>query len=306
MSEKRDLHVMISFDMESDIGSWTSNHEGVSKATGPLLELLDRNHVHSTFFYTGDAARACPDSLKAVKLAGHEIGCHTLHHESMGDPLVDMPVPPVLSEEVHNRLAKATDLLENLTGVRPVSFRAPRGWASAEMMVALDDLGYLVDSSYMNWYFREHFIPYHPSADDWTKPGDLGILEVPLLCDASVAKGDGSERDVDQWPKLRTQGGDRFAKMILDVAELLWQQGKPAVACLYLHPWEFIAMPPVIETDEARIEFVEILWKNTGATALKELDTLIGALREAGATYHTLLDFRNVWVNEIQLRGAKR
>ena len=298
MKSERELHVLLSFDMESDIGSWTAQHEGVAKGTPLILDVLDRHRVNCTFFYTGDAALACPGSLRMVKSSGHEIGCHTLHHESMGEPLFDAPgVPAVLPEEIPNRLAKATQLLQELTGVRPVSFRAPRGWASTEMLEVLDQLGYLVDSSYMAYYFGEHLLPYHPSADDWRQPGDLNILEIPLLGDLTVQSTDPYRRDRDQWPMLRMVGAEALANAITRVAEMLWRQGKPALACLYLHPWEFVEMPSSVHTAEAHIEFGEFLWRNCGAPALAELDTLVGRLKQAGAQFHSMIDFHRIWTN---------
>jgi peptidoglycan/xylan/chitin deacetylase (PgdA/CDA1 family) len=242
------------------------------------------------------AAQACPDSLAQVKSAGHEIGCHTLQHESLGEPLFDVPgIPPVLPEEVPNRLTKATLMIEQLSGIRPVSFRAPRGWASNEMLVTLDRLGYLVDSSYMAYYFGEHLLPYHPSAQDWRQPGELTILEVPLFGDLTVQSADPYRRDRDQWPMLRMKGAGALAGAILRGAEMLWAADKPALACIYLHPWEFVEMPRVIKTAETRIEFDEFLWKNTGSVALRELDSFIGQLGRAGAQFHTLRDFHDLW-----------
>jgi peptidoglycan/xylan/chitin deacetylase (PgdA/CDA1 family) len=289
--------------MESDIGSWTSDHEGVLHSTAPILEILDGNGVQSTFFYTGDAALTSPKLLSQVRAAGHEIGCHTLHHEAMGDRLVEIPIPPVLPEEIPNRVKKATELVERLAGVRPVCFRAPRGWASAEMLVALDGLGYLVDSSYLTFFLQKHFLPYHPSATDWREPGDLNILEMPIFCDPG-GKRDIIERAGDQWPIYRVDGGDAAAELVFRLAEMLWAQGKPAVAVMYFHPWEFIEMSPVVVTDEAKIEFNEFLWKGTGQPAREGLDTLLKRLRSAGAQLHTLHELRDLWVSELGRQEA--
>ena len=300
MATGNELHILLTFDMESDIGSWTSDHRGVLEGTAPILDILERHGLKATFFYTGDAALASPDLLHTVRSAGHEIGCHTLHHEAMGDPLVKIPVPPVLREEVPNRVAKATELIEKLAGVRPVSFRAPRGWASAEMLVALDKLGYLVDSSYLTFFLGKHFLPYHPSPDDWREPGHLSILEIPIFCDVGSQERNLYERVGDQWPTYRTEGGDEAAEIVFRLARMLWEQGKPGVANLYYHPWEFVEMSPVVQTDEARIEFNEFLWKGTGRDAIVGLDKLIQRLKNEGAHFHTMREFRDVWLNELR------
>jgi len=277
---EKDLDVMVSFDMESDIGSWTCDHRGVAEGTEPILAILAQHGVPGTFFYTGAAAVAAPDSLKAVLAAGHEIGCHTLHHESMGDPIVDLPIPPILPEEVEHRLAKATDLLERRCGTRPRSFRAPRGWASNAMLAALERLGYLVDSSYLAYHHKKHLAPYRPSSEDWRESGAMDILEVPLFCNPQAFDDPAPSREWDQWPMLRTKGGDYLADVVLRAADFLRYRQEPAVACIYLHPWEFVEMPATV---------------NTGERALAEMDLFLGRLRDAGARWYTMNGFHALW-----------
>jgi peptidoglycan/xylan/chitin deacetylase (PgdA/CDA1 family) len=299
MNARGNLYVLISFDMESDIGSWTNDHRGVIDGTAPILEVLGHHGVRSTFLYTGNAALAGPQSIQMVQAADHEVGCHTLQHESVGTPLFDAPgIPPVLPEEVHNRLEKATELIAEHAGTRPVSFRAPRGWAGNEMMQSLDQLGYLVDSSYMAYFHGEHWLPYHPARHDWRKSGDLNILEVPLFADLTVPGDLPDHRDRDGWPKLRTHNGCYLADMVRRNASRQWTLGRPALCCLYLHPWEFVPMPAVIDGDEARIEFKPWLAKNCGQPALDELDAFIRDMRQDGAEFHTLRDFRDIWVRD--------
>ena len=179
-----------------------------------------------------------------------------------------------------------------------MSFRAPRGWASNELLEALDKLGYVVDSSYMAYFHGEYLLPYHPSAQDWRQPGDLRILEVPLFAALDRQSQQDDRRDRDQWPVLRTHDGETLAEMILHGAKAMWAEGKPALACIYLHPWEFVDMPNVIVTSEARIEFHEFLWKNCGQPALDAMDTMIKLVAKEGARFLTLRDFHDLWVND--------
>ena len=74
------IECVLGFDMETDIGSWTPFYEGVINGTPILLDLLKETEATGTFFYTGDAAASHPESVKAVSDAGHETGCHSLHH----------------------------------------------------------------------------------------------------------------------------------------------------------------------------------------------------------------------------------
>ena len=50
-----DLQVVLGFDMETDIGSWTPFYEGLQHGTPVILEILNRNGVTGTFFFTGDS-----------------------------------------------------------------------------------------------------------------------------------------------------------------------------------------------------------------------------------------------------------
>jgi hypothetical protein len=73
----------------------------------------------------------------------------------------------------------------------------------------------------------------------------------------------------------------------------------PALACLYLHPWEFVEMPSVVETGEASIVLRDFLWKNAGQVALGELDALIRRLRQSDARFHTMRSFHAAWGNRL-------
>jgi peptidoglycan-N-acetylglucosamine deacetylase len=268
----------------------------VRLATPHILKTLSANGIPATFFFTGDAARACPEAVQAVLGAGHEVGCHTLQHESLGDPLWDAPGPlPVLPEEVEHRIALATDVLTTIAGVQPFSFRCPRGWSSNAVVRAIEHLGYGADSSYQSYYFAKQFVPFHPSAECWHEPGDLRLLEVPLSSDLTVSSADPFRRDCDLWPGLRVEGGAAFKKRIDRTAEILRSRGLPAVICHALHPWEFLPMPALLEYGEARIEMAEFLWRNTGDAHLASLDELLSLLRADGAVFWTVKDFVAAW-----------
>ena len=53
-------HVIISFDMETDLGNWWTTYEGVTAGTPRLLEILARHRTPATFLFTADAAQAYP------------------------------------------------------------------------------------------------------------------------------------------------------------------------------------------------------------------------------------------------------
>ncbi len=281
------LTVVLGFDMETDIGSWTPFYEGLAHGTPVILDVLARHGITATFFFTGEAARRDPAAVQAVRAAGHEIGAHTLFHETVGDSLFDIPgMMPILPEEVPHRLELCTQWVEQVAGVRPVSFRCPRLFGSTAVVNALEGLGYVADASYPMYYFRERLAPYHPSRDDWTQPGDLRIVELPNFADLSMESHDPYGRDRDQWPLFRTEGAPALLAHIDGFTGYCRQRGVDPFLCFYFHPWEFHPMPQgEVRFGEGGVTPDPFITKNTGPYAAQQLDLLITELAARGARF---------------------
>ena len=279
--------VILGFDMETDIGSWTPFYEGLVQGTPRILGLLAKHNVSGTFFFTGEAAEVNPQVVSSVAKANHEVGCHSLYHETVGDELFPIPgVKPILPEESFNRIKKATEVVEGVLGENVTSFRAPRLWGSTAMVNALEDLGYTVDASYPLYFYKERLVPYHPSKDDWAKEGNMKILEIPNFADMTMESNDRYGRDRDQWPFFRTEGAERLLMHVDNMLEFYKVKNLPATICLYLHPWEFHEMPEgLIHYGEGSVQPDPFITKNCGEVAVGELDKVIGALKERGGVF---------------------
>ena len=83
--------VILSFDMETDIGSWTPFYQGLVHGTPHILEVLAKHDISATFFFTGDSVISHPEVAKMVDQASHEVGCHSLYHETLGDEIIPIP-----------------------------------------------------------------------------------------------------------------------------------------------------------------------------------------------------------------------
>lgn len=105
--ERDDKVISISFD-----ASW-----GADK-TIPILDILDRYNVKTTFFLVGSWVERYPDMVQEIHARGHEIGNHSDTHAHMSQ----------LSEEgIRRELSVMSDRVEQLIGVRPTLFRPPYG-----------------------------------------------------------------------------------------------------------------------------------------------------------------------------------
>jgi peptidoglycan/xylan/chitin deacetylase (PgdA/CDA1 family) len=81
-----------------------------------ILDFLDRNRLRSTFFVPGWTAERWPDVVAEIHRRGHEIGHHGYLHEGLEGKS---------PEEEEAILTGSAKILADVTGVRPVGYRAP-------------------------------------------------------------------------------------------------------------------------------------------------------------------------------------
>lgn len=104
-----------------------------------LLETFKRHNIKATFFVTAILSHKLKDLLGEIIEQGHEIACHGLRH----DP---NEVSLSTKDQIRN-IALATNLIEQVTGMKPLGFRAPLFKVNKKCWVALHENEYLYDSS---------------------------------------------------------------------------------------------------------------------------------------------------------------
>ena len=292
--------VILGFDMETDIGSWTPFYEGLTKGTPRILNVLSKHNVKATFFFVGEAARLHPEVLRMVSGAGHEVGCHTLYHETIGDEIIPIPgLRPILPEECYHRIEVATDVVQQVLGAKVTSFRAPRLWGSTAMVNALEDLGFTADASYPMYFFKDRLVPYHPSRSDWTAEGDMNIIEIPNFADMTIDSTDVCGRDRDAWPIYRSEGAGSLIKHVDNMVSFYQKKNLPAVVSLYFHPWEFHEMPEgLIHFGEGAVLPDPFIIKNSGQVAVNELDDLIAMMKDRKAEFAMVKDITDCGIRK--------
>ena len=108
-----ETYVIFGIDMETDVGSFTPFYETTKSGTQKILNIFESHGFKGTFFFTGECAKENPDIVKMVIDSDHEVGAHSLFHETVGDELFPIPgVKPLLPEEVPNRIRLATEWVE--------------------------------------------------------------------------------------------------------------------------------------------------------------------------------------------------
>lgn len=105
-----------------------------------ILKLLDRHDIKASFFVPAVVAMLHPDEQRAVVEQGHEVGIHGWIHE------FNSTLPPDDERDLQMRSA---DVLEKITGVRPVGIRTPSWDFSPQTLSISREMGLVYDSSLM-------------------------------------------------------------------------------------------------------------------------------------------------------------
>jgi peptidoglycan-N-acetylglucosamine deacetylase len=142
------------------------SHQAYGPRTGGprILRLLERQGIRATFFVPGYTAERWPDTIRAIRDAGHEIGHHGYLHEGARS------APDLETEE--RRLLRGLEALNEVAGVRPVGYRAPMWELSYRLPALLAKHGFLYDSGLMD---ADH--PYRLATSP--EPGASSIIELP-------------------------------------------------------------------------------------------------------------------------------
>ena len=195
------MHLLVGIDTEGD-NQWDAAARTQQTfenlyALPRLHALFARHEVRPTYVITHPVATDArsADVLRQLLAQGDcEIGAH--HHV--------WETPPCTADDVRrhayastlprrqfeDQLAVLTAAIESAVGVRPVSYRSGRFGFSADHVAALEQHGYLVESSVAPLFYEAHkggpeFVeaplrPYFLAYDNASKAGSSNLLEVPV------------------------------------------------------------------------------------------------------------------------------
>ncbi len=129
--------VALTIDVEQDAAPFLDTWQGVEKGLPLMLEVLARHDVTATFFVTGLAAEKFPELIAKISQR-YEISCHGYEHERFDKLAVN---------EQRQRIRKATEILQKITGTKPLGFRAPNFKFTVQTLAILEEIGYAYDAS---------------------------------------------------------------------------------------------------------------------------------------------------------------
>ena len=118
--------------------------------TPKILEILKKYNARATFFVIGKNAKEHPEIVKQSFLEGHEIGNHTYSHPKMNS---------INSEKVIDEIQKTSQIIEEITGQKPMLFRSPGGYLDDGIINVIEKN----DCIPVLWSWRQ-------DTRDWAKP----------------------------------------------------------------------------------------------------------------------------------------
>ena len=144
--------VLLSFDVDNEtvqglrdgtvsVGPLSQGEYGHRVALRRVLDLLEREGVPASFFFPAWSLKIAPEQAAMVQAAGvHEIAVHGWIHER--NSVLDGPTERRL-------LSQAVETLQEITGERPVGYRAPSWNFSPNTLDIVREMGFLYESSLM-------------------------------------------------------------------------------------------------------------------------------------------------------------
>jgi len=195
------MHLLVGIDTEGD-NQWDAAARANQRfeniyALPRLHALFARHGVRPTYVITHPVARdeRSAEVLRGLLAGGDcEIGAH--HHAWETPPFTpdDVRRHPYAStlprQQFGAQLASLTSAIAGAVGVRPVSYRSGRFGFSADHVAALEQQGYLIESSVAPLFYESHkggpefvdapLTPYFLAYDSATAPGTSNLLEVPV------------------------------------------------------------------------------------------------------------------------------
>lgn len=237
----------------------------VFELTDDVLDMFDEAGIRATFFILGQMAELFPGLVKRIASRGHEIACHGYYH-------VDAPI--IGREGFHDQVGRAKALLEDISGVEVLGYRAPNLVLAPWFFDEVASLGFSYDSSicpsrsFFGKYADHEGTPSSPYVlprELFHEPGGHGLAEVPIpvMPGLNLPAGSGIiTRVLGAWWSLLA------LRLCLGRGDALY----------YFHPYE-IGDKPRLRNETA---YIKLFFRNAGKSYRKMLGRLFALGERAG------------------------
>ena len=218
---------ILDFNETAKPEQWLNFESRVEVNTDRILNLLEKKNLKATFFCLGWVAQKFPALIKKISLK-HEIACHSMNHQ-----LLQLQS----RAEFVNDLKEATHLLEDITGNKIISYRAPGFSLDKDHYFVFEELQKLkfeIDCSIFPAKRNHGGI----SDFEYQKPcrivgNNFDLLELPLNTTKILSR------------KIVFSGGGYFR--LLPYSFIKSQMRKTDYVMTYFHPRDFDPAQPMLK-----------------------------------------------------------
>ena len=131
--------------------------DGPGEYTSELLDCLEENNAHATFFMLGQNVELYPDDVKRMLKLGCEIGNHSWDHKNMFELDIDSVV---------KQFNDADQALIDACGQASTVIRAPYGNANEEIMNAVGKPFFMWSLDSLDWSYKDVDLDYKSIMED--------------------------------------------------------------------------------------------------------------------------------------------
>lgn len=213
--------------------SWEKSESRLEIGLNKILSILKEKNVQATFFVLGWTAQRHPLLIKRILDGGNEIATHGYEHK-----LIYAQSP----QEFEADLKKSMAIIESITGVKVLGFRAPSFSVTTDSLWALEVLaknGLKYDASIFPILHHRYGIENANRFPHRINNENYSIMEYPC----STVRIMGKNIPFSGGGYLRLLPYTLIKKFIY----ILNKQNKSVM--VYLHPWEFDPAQPRIKTN---------------------------------------------------------
>ena len=267
---------------EDILDKWDNYEVRIHKGMDKILQVLSENDVKATFFVVGYIARKHPEIIKRIHDLGFEIAAHSDMHKAAYKQS---------REEFKLDLSDCMNSIENITGEKVISYRAPAFSIKKENVWAfevLNELGIEYDASIFSAKRDDGgFDDFELSTPLIIKYNGISIKEFPMSIDTFmgrkfVASGGGYFRFFPYW---------FIAKLLKDADYTM----------TYFHPRDFDPSQPILDGLSLKRKFKSYYNLSTSYVKLRQLvcDFDFIDMREAAE----IVNWNNVPIIDLSLHS---
>lgn len=219
---------LLDFDATRGVEQWDQYEVRIYENVERILSLLEETNTRATFFVIGWVAKTYPDIVQRIA-EKYEIGSHTMTHQ-----LVWQQSP----QEFRKDVEASVKLLEDITGQKVTSFRAP-GFSIRESekyaFETLHELGITTDCSVFPAQHAHGGMPsYTEQVPSLMKYNGIQIEEFPITYKEIAGK------------HLIYSGGGYFRLFPYSLIKK-WSKEQDKYLMSYIHPRDLDGGQPVLE-----------------------------------------------------------